>query len=250
MRFANAPRSVLSRALVAQAIAELCWTVPCFLQCAVVYVKGEGGAWFQGYEDDAFGCKLMGFYSIFSLVAGMGTTVVMALVTERVVMQKPLPDLTKATMVIFALFVLAFFYASLPLMGLHRYTYGHPICYYDWYEPSHSILILLWTVPALIFGMFLFARAALKQRIFVLHFCTFSFCWILWVPAAVIGLAGIDMPANYILSGALIGHGQALVDPLLYGLMWNSAIPEMKGPMECAVHEVKNPNTLKAWEGG
>jgi len=238
-RLVRVPQSVLSRALAAQAIAELCWTVPCFLQCAVVYAKGSESAWFQGYGDDSFGCKIMGFYSVFSLVAGMGTTVIMALVTERTVMEKPLPGLTPTTIVILALFALALLYACLPLMGMHRYTFGHPICYYDWYDVSHSTLILLWTVPALIAGMILFARAALKRRVFVLHFCTFSFCWALWIPAAVIGLADIEMPTNYILAGAVLGHGQALVDPLLYGLVWNSAIPETDA------YEAKKPESPK-----
>lgn len=226
-RLAAAPKSVLSIALVAQAVAELCWAIPCFIQCAIVYMKGTEGGWYQGYENDATGCDIMGFYSLFSLVAGMGTTVILAFMTDCLVMGRPLPDLTRTLAVIAAIFALGLLYASLPLMGLHHYKYISPICYYDWYDVSHSVLILLWTVPALVLGTVFFSRAALRQPLLIPHLCTFSFCWVLWIPAAIIGLSNSEMPDKMMIVGGLLGHGQALVDPLLYGVIWNSAFPEM-----------------------
>merc|ERR1712046_554243 len=109
------------------------------------FAKGTKGDWYQGYKDEeanSTGCDVMGFYSLYSLVAGMGTTVLMAFMSERVLAGKPLPQLCVVNSVIAAIFALAFFYATLPLLGMHRYKYIAPICYYDWYETSHSVLIL------------------------------------------------------------------------------------------------------------
>lgn len=227
-RMVGDPDSVPGLALVAQAVAELCWAIPCFIQCTIVFIMGSDGGWYQGFENSKAGCDIMGFYSVFSLVAGMGTTAVMAFVTERLVRDKPLPGRGKATAVILIIFVLALIYACLPLMGLHHYKYISPICYYDWYDTSHSILILLWTVPVLALGTLFFACAAMKRPIFFLHLCTFSFCWVLWIPAAIIGLADAEMPKHMMIFGAVLGHGQALIDPLLYGLIWSIACPEVK----------------------
>mmetsp|Transcript_123973 Transcript_123973/g.193515 ORF Transcript_123973/g.193515 Transcript_123973/m.193515 type:complete len:288 (-) Transcript_123973:372-1235(-) len=231
-RLLAAPKSVLSTALVAQAIAELCWAVPCFIQCAIVYMKGTEGGWYQGYESDATGCDIMGFYSLFSLVAGMGTTVILAFISDCLVMGRSLPDQTKTITAIAAIFALGLVYASLPLMGLHHYKYISPICYYDWYDVSHSVLILLWTVPSLVLGTTCFARAAWKRPQLIPHLCAFTGCWALWIPAAIIGLSNSEMPDKMMIIGGLLGHAQALVDPLLYGVIWNAAFPELKAATE------------------
>jgi len=190
----------------------------------MVFAKGTKGEWYQGSE--GVGCDIMGFYSLFSLVAGMGTTVLMAFLSERVLAGKALPKTSVVNAVIAGIFALAFIYAVLPLLGMHRYKFIAPICYYDWYETSHSILILLWNVPALIAGTVLLARCTWHRSIMSTHLLAYFLSWMLWAPAAVIGLADATMPQHMMIAGAVLGHGQALINPILYGLVWTAAFPE------------------------
>lgn len=228
-RLLKVPQSGLSRAFVAQAIGELCWVLPCFAQCFITFAKGTRGEWYQGYKgtkENSTGCDVMGFYSLFSLVAGMGTTILMAFMTERILAGKPLPQRFVVDISIVAIFSLAFLYALLPIIGVHRYKFISPICYYDWYETSHSVLILLWNVPALFAGTALLAKCASHKSVMATHCLAYFLSWMLWPPAAVIGLAGAEMPKHMMIVGGVLGHGQALVNPLLYGLVWNAAFPE------------------------
>jgi hypothetical protein len=228
-RLWKAPQSGLNRALVAQAIGELCWVLPCFVQCFITFAKGTHGEWYQGFkgtEANSTGCDVMGFYSLFSLVAGMGTTVLMAIMSERVLAGKTLPKRFVVDVAIVAIFSLAFLYAILPIAGMHRYKYIAPICYYDWYEASHSVLVLLWNVPALLVGTAFLAKCAHHKSAMLPHCFTYFLSWMLWPPAACIGLAGADMPKHMMIVGGVLGHGQAMINPILYGIVWTKAFPE------------------------
>lgn len=224
-RLIAAPQSSMSRALLGQAVAELCWVLPCFVQCSIVLAKGSDGGWYQGYAYDKTGCNAMGFYSVFSLVAGMGTTVIMGLLTALSIAQRAQPSPMKITAAIAGVFFLALIYAILPLLGAGEYKYIAPICYYDWYEPLHSALVLLWSFPAFVAGTALLGYSALKRPILTLHLLTFVVGWFLWLPAAIIGLSKSEMPSYFMIVGGVLGHGQALVNPILYGLVWDSAFP-------------------------
>eukprot|EP00413_Alexandrium_margalefii_P048252 CAMPEP_0204610850 /NCGR_PEP_ID=MMETSP0661-20131031/61719_1 /ASSEMBLY_ACC=CAM_ASM_000606 /TAXON_ID=109239 /ORGANISM="Alexandrium margalefi, Strain AMGDE01CS-322" /LENGTH=274 /DNA_ID=CAMNT_0051622677 /DNA_START=3 /DNA_END=827 /DNA_ORIENTATION=- len=225
-RLLRAPRSSLSRALMGQAVAELVWVLPCFVQCMIVFAKGSDGGWYQGYEADRTGCNVMGFYSVYSLVAGMGTTVIMALLSALSVCKKPQPSPARTTAAVAGVFGLALVYAVLPLLGAGKYKYISPICYYDWYEPLHSVLVLVWSLPALCAGSALLGVGAWKRPILSLHLLAFLGGWILWLPASIIGLSKSTMPEHMMIVGGVLGHGQALVNPILYGLVWDSTFPE------------------------
>lgn len=229
-RLAKSPDSAMSRALVGQAIGELCWVFPCFVQCFISLVNGTDGEWAQDYIPEqgghSAGCDVMGFYSMFSLVAGMGTTVIMSWLSSTGTAPEASPSSKTITRLLLAMIPVALFYALAPLMGIGSYKYIHPICYYDWYHPAHSILIFLWTVPMLGLGSVLMGRAAIKRPVLWLHLSTFVAGWGLWPPAALIGLSGAAMPQHFMIIGGVLGHGQALVNPLLYGIIWNSAYPD------------------------
>lgn len=227
-RLVKFPESTLSRALVGQAVGELCWVLPCFVQCLINFVIGTNGEWAQSYVPDqgghSAGCDVMGFYSLFSLIAGMGTTVIMSWLSSTT--PQTAPSKNTITWLLLGMIPVALVYAVLPLLGVGAYKYIAPICYYDWYHPVHAVLILLWTVPMLGLGMVLMGRAALKRPVLWLHFSTFVVGWGLWPPAALVGLSGGVMPEHLMIIGGVLGHGQALVNPLLYGIIWNSAYPE------------------------
>jgi len=228
MRLKSSPHSVFSRALVGQAVGELCWVLPCFVQCFITLANGEEGDWFQGYlagqGGRSTGCNVMGFYSMFSLIAGMGTTVVMAWLSSTPA--EKLPSVRTITWSLVAMIPVALFYGMVPLVGIGAYKFSSPICYFDWYDPAHAVLILLWTLPMLVLGCGFLLRAALKRPILFLHLTVFVLGWGLWPPAALIGLSGADMPNYFMIVGGVLGHGQALVNPLLYGIIWNSQYTE------------------------
>jgi len=52
----------------------------------------------------------------------------------------------------------------------------------------------------------------------------FVSAWCLWIPAAFIGLSGGTFPDGYMISGAVLGHAQAIVNPLLYGVWWRRSL--------------------------
>jgi hypothetical protein len=168
----------------------------------------------------------MGFYSVFSLVAGMGTTVLMAFMTERALVGKAMPRNGLVSAAVLAIFSLAFMFGILPLLGMHRYKYISPICYYDWYETSHSVLLLLWTAPVLCAGTALLAKCAWHKSVMFSHLIVYFVGWCLWPVATVIGLADVAMPEHMMIAGAVLGHGQALINPILYGVVWNSTFPD------------------------
>ena len=68
VRDARARASSHTHALLALALAELCWVLPCFAQCALTFY--DNGALWRVPARTGVGCDVMGFYSVFASVAG------------------------------------------------------------------------------------------------------------------------------------------------------------------------------------
>ena len=68
VRDARERASAHALALLALALAELCWVLPCFAQCALTFY--DTGARWWGPARAGVGCTVMGFYSVFASVAG------------------------------------------------------------------------------------------------------------------------------------------------------------------------------------
>ena len=54
-------------ALLTTSFTELCWVLPCFVQCAIQLFNGNG-PWTAATSK--IGCDVMGFYSVFSSISG------------------------------------------------------------------------------------------------------------------------------------------------------------------------------------
>mmetsp|Transcript_4587 Transcript_4587/g.8500 ORF Transcript_4587/g.8500 Transcript_4587/m.8500 type:complete len:115 (-) Transcript_4587:44-388(-) len=51
------------------------------------------------------------------------------------------------------------------------------------------------------------------------YYGIFFVTWSLWLPATSYGIAtGEEIPSPYMIIGAIVGHGNAIVNPLLYGI--------------------------------
>ena len=48
----------------------------------------------------------------------------------------------------------------------------------------------------------------------------FLSAWTWWVPASFIGLSGASFPSWYFPPIGFLAHGQALINPYLYGIRW------------------------------
>lgn len=238
----ESPQSVPSRAQLGCAAAELCWVLPCLVQCWITFAKGHDGQWYQG--NSGVGCDVMGFYSVFSLFAGTGTTVVMAIVTDQTASHKELNPTVVGSSIIL-LFCMGLLFACLPLWGVGEYKFVQVICYYDWYNTAHATIILLWMIPALVVGCFFLTRAMLTTGRAEIGAMLVAFVggWILWPPAAIIGLSGSTMPAHMMIAGGVLGHAQALVNPFLYGILWERVFPAE--PDNTPTNQVLNENTHK-----
>ena len=56
-------------------------------------------------------------------------------------------------------------------------------------------------------------RACSRDRAGCVAALACAAAWALWVPASLIGLAGGDFPRGYMISGGVMGHAQALINP-------------------------------------
>ena len=68
VRDARERASAHALALLALALAELCWVLPCFAQCALTFYDNGARWWVPARA--GVGCTVMGFYSVFASVAG------------------------------------------------------------------------------------------------------------------------------------------------------------------------------------
>lgn len=219
-------------ALLVCAMSELAWVMPCFVQCALVFFKGHTGDWSPKYR---IGCDLQGFYSQFGSICSMLATLLVAWMSYRAAHNKLLPS-TRVTVVVGAsIFAFATLICLLPLVGAtgpYIYTSGK-FCYMDFHDPPQSIVMLLICVPSIIAVVALYgaaARGAWENKLdLLLLTLAFLSAWVLWPPASIIGLADGTFPAHYMISGGILGHAQALINPYLYGMRWRNAMVRHTG---------------------
>ena len=141
-------------ALLTTALAELSWVLPCLVQCALQAFNGDG-PW--SAARGGVGCDVMGFYSVFGSVAGMSSTLWVAVITNC-------PGLATARLgylVSVAIVLSAALFAALPWMGVGRFAYtGEGFCYFDFHDTALAAVLLAATLPMLVATLALLARAA------------------------------------------------------------------------------------------
>ena len=288
--------------------AQLCWVLPCLVQCAMQLFNGDGD-WSPAISK--VGCDVMGFYSVFGSVAGMTSTLWVAVLTLRAIGGRAMSATAGG---IAAVGVVAFsaFFAALPFMGVGRFAYtgegvrlsslkescrlrrgpratirrlsflcsrplptvhpllhgllstpcslrSHPLildacarapqfCYFDWYDTALSSLLLALTLPVVLATVAMLALALRRggwPSPCDLYCIAGSFlsAWTLWVPACLIGLAGGAFPSRYFITGGIMGHAQALINPYVYGLRWRRSALALSssGPEKAAIKVSASP---------
>lgn len=219
---------LLTYAVLTMAIFDIPWVWLCMIQCWNNTVT-ESNSFHQDTGDDSFGCKFMGWYSTFSLASMMGSHCLVVFYLSRLLrcggdranaFQKSFWDSSKGLLTL-ALLVLvgACLFGSMPLLqgDGYRLTNGG-FCYADFTNSTQAAVILSVDL------VFLCVSTALWYKIghwsdYWLFYVVFFATWFLWIPATSYGIStGKEVPSPYMLIGAIIGHGNALVNPLLYGI--------------------------------
>lgn len=213
-------------ALLTTSFTELCWVLPCLVQCAVQLFNGDG-AWSAAAAK--LGCDVMGFYSVFASVSGMLSALWIAIITYRVARH---PDNTQSPsfftsgIVGVGVLGLSALIAALPLFGVGTFKYtGEGFCYFDWHHPALSGVLLALTAPTMVATVTLIALTLRcggwpSTCDLALMILSIFSAWTLWVPATLMGLAGQPFPRHMMIAGGVMGHAQALINPYVYGVRW------------------------------
>jgi len=119
----------------------------------------------------------------------------------------------------FSLLLVACLFASMPLMQGDGYALtSGGFCYADFTNEAQASVILFLTVSFLSLSTGLWTRIG-NWREYWYYYAIFFITWVLWVPAASYGIANSEEIASpYMLIGAIVGHGNAIINPLLYGV--------------------------------
>merc|ERR1712146_760508 len=96
------------------------------------------------------------------------------------------------------------------------------------HDTALSLILLLISAPSLLGSIGFLAHAGVcgwpnpLDIGFLLLSSTAA--WLLWPAASLMGLAGAAFPSGYMITGAILGHAQALINPYLYGVRWRHTV--------------------------
>lgn len=215
------------RFLLFLGLNELAWVVPCFVQCFIIFLEGNDGGWSPKKEES--GCDVQGFYSVFSATNGQLMGLLAGYLTLQAVRREDARDGDSGNTITFgciALAVVSLLIAALPFMGAGEFKYsGEGFCYFDWYDKTHMAITFIVSTISIVGGivMFLmaFMEARMASRLFLLLFPLAFFAgWFLWPIASMYGLNDTTIPDHMLITGAILGHMQALINPVIYGIIW------------------------------
>jgi hypothetical protein len=181
--------------LMTTSFAELCWVLPCLIQCGIQLFSGTG-AW---SVTEKVGCDVMGTYSVFASISGMVSTMLVALFTLKELQGK---SVSARTSTIAGVAVLAFslLFSLLPYMGVGEYkNTNEGFCYIDWHDTGLATIMLIVTLPTVTATVAMLGLAVRRggwpsTADLGIMAVAFLSAWIGWIPACFIGLAGADFP--------------------------------------------------------
>jgi hypothetical protein len=220
----NAAYQLLTYAVLVMAIFDIPWVWLCMIQCWNNMVTSSN-SFHQNSGDDSFGCKFMGWYSTFSLFSMMGSHCLVVFYLMKLSLfssggRKSFWDSPKGLLTL-ALFILvaACLFGSMPLLqgdGYHLTNGG--FCYADFTNTTQAAVILSVDLAFLSLSTVLWCKIG-RWTDYWLFYGVFFVTWVLWVPATIYGIStGKEIPSPYMIIGAVVGHGNALINPILYGI--------------------------------
>ena len=211
---------LVTYSVLAMACFDILWVWLCMIQCWNNTFNNN--SFNQNSSNDSFGCKFMGWYSSFSLVSMMGSHCLVVNYLKNLY-QGETKGWTENNFsfmgLCFVILAGASVFASFPLIQGDGYklTSGG-FCYSDFTNKAQSSVILSVVLFLLTLAGFLWCKVNRWPQYWYFY-AIFFVTWFLWVPATSYGIAnGEEIPSPYMIIGAIVGHGNAIINPLLYGI--------------------------------
>jgi hypothetical protein len=99
-------------------------------------------------------------------------------------------------------------------------------CYADFTNSTQSSVILAFVLLFLLLSTGLWLKIVRSKPLYSVYYVLFLGTWILWIPATIYGISeGEEIASPYMIVGAILGHGNAIVNPLLYGITLFTILP-------------------------
>ena len=154
-------------------------------------------------------------------------------------MARALPSPAKTVAVAVGIFVFSLVVALLPVVAIGPYSNtGDGFCYIDFSSTAQAAIIFVICLPTYIATLLLLglARPDWPDHLGLwLVALGFASAWLLWLPASIIGLAGGSFPHGFFITGGILGHAQALINPYIYGVRWRAALIKIDNPASAGV---------------
>jgi hypothetical protein len=225
----STPRvKLLEYSVLAMSLFDILWVWCCMVQCWYnTFHDASTSPFNQAAGPDSVGCKFMGWYSTFSLVSMMGSHCLVVYYLKNLLMKSDVsPSSNTATqhfsVIVVVILIGACMFASMPLMLLGGPNGGYLLtnggfCYADFTDTVQSSIMLTVVTSFLLLATTLWCRILTWQ--YATFYVVFFVTWSLWIPSTAYGIAtGNEIPPPYMIIGAIVGHGNALVNPILYGV--------------------------------
>lgn len=227
-------------ALSALAFSQFTWVLPCCVQCFLVFADATPRGDWQPTKEGGTGCDVQGFYSVFASISSQLLAMLISGLTYAATSSSSVDSKTAWLTAVGSIFVTVIL-SCIPFYGIGEFRYsGEGFCYFDWLDETHVAVLETVAFVSVIFTSLLFAMSIRNLSSFdaaasfgvsnervrlwiVVMIVNHVVAWGLWIPAGFLGLGYDDMsdfPTGYMITGAILGHAQALVGPLIYGWVW------------------------------
>mmetsp|Transcript_64839 Transcript_64839/g.179801 ORF Transcript_64839/g.179801 Transcript_64839/m.179801 type:complete len:296 (+) Transcript_64839:84-971(+) len=219
-----------SQLLFGAAISELIWVAPCFVQC-FLYIFLES----DNFTGNA-ACHIQGFYSLVSSFSSMLLAPLLSWFTLEFLIADSSKDAGRTKLLCATCLLAATFLGLIPLLpGVPGYVaLGEGFCYWDMAAVPVAgfflvVMILLMGAMFALNGRALYllgqsgaSGTRAKCGTLLALVSSYAVTWILWPVGGILALSGQGFPPGIMIAGGALGHAQALVNPLLYGVLWRS----------------------------
>lgn len=219
-----------SQLVLGCAISELIWVVPCFVQCAV-YIFME-----KNNHTGNTACDIQGYYSLVSSFCSMLLAPLLSWFTLECLINGSSQNVGYMRWLCVACLFSTIVLGLIPaLPGVRHYagyvSLGEGFCYWDLAADSVAAFIAVLTT-SLIGVMFAINGKAVyilgreesastqKRRTLLALMSSYAITWFLWPLSSFLTLSGQSFPRGLMITGGALGHAQALINPLLYGVFW------------------------------
>lgn len=245
-----------SQLMLGAAISELIWVAPCFFQCAIyIFVVSDN-------QTGSAACDFQGFYSLVSSISSMLMAPVLSWFTLVCLINGSSKPIGRVRWLCVACIAAPTVLCLLPVLpGFREHagyaSLGEGFCYWDLSTDIAAAFTLVLTMLLISITLVLNVQAIFhlqrdsvattaKRGTLLALMLSYVLTWILWPVASVLTLSGQGFPQGMMIAGGALGHAQALVNPVLYGVFWRRYLLTADAVGACAkVHDAAATETAQ-----